>query len=70
MSDDTEWFWDLQRQVAVPASERGPGDHMLGPYASRAEAEHWKERVEERNTSWEEADDEWNREADTDRQEQ
>jgi hypothetical protein len=70
MIDDTEWYWDLERQVAVPASERGPGDHMLGPYASRAEAEHWKEKVEERNTSWEEADDEWNREADTDRQEQ
>jgi hypothetical protein len=70
MSDDTEWYWDLERRVAVPASERGAGDHTLGPYSSRAEAEHWKERVEERNAGWEDADDEWNREADTDRQEQ
>ena len=36
---DTEWYWDLNRKLAVPASERGPGDHTLGPYPSKAEAE-------------------------------
>jgi hypothetical protein len=32
---------------------------MLGPYPTRAEAEHWRERVEERNEAWDDADEEW-----------
>ena len=56
---DEEWYWDLRRKVAVPASERGAYDHFLGPYTSRAEAEHWQERVEERNDRWEEDDEAW-----------
>jgi hypothetical protein len=57
--DDGGWYFDLRRGVAVPASERGPSDDMLGPYGSRAEAEHWRERVEARNVAWDESDDEW-----------
>lgn len=59
MSDDTEWYWDLRRRVAVPASQRGPGDDTLGPYPSRAEAENWKAKVEQRNENWDDADEEW-----------
>jgi len=57
--NDEEWYWDLRRKVAVPASERGTYDHFLGPYSSRAEAEQWQERVEERNERWEEDDEAW-----------
>jgi hypothetical protein len=53
-----QWYFDLNRKVAVPASERGPGDHMLGPYPSRADAENWKAKVEERNEAWDEHDQE------------
>ncbi len=60
MSDDTEWYWDLDRKMAVPSSERGPADNLLGPYPSRAEAENWKAKVEERNDGWDDADEEWN----------
>jgi len=59
VSSENEWYWDLERNIAVPASERGPGDRMLGPYASRAEAMNWKAKVEQRNEGWDEADDEW-----------
>jgi hypothetical protein len=60
MSDeDTTWYWDLRRGRPVRASERGPADDVLGPYASRAEAEAWKERVEQRNEAWDDADEEW-----------
>ena len=59
MTDSDEWYWDLERGLAVPAAERGPGDHMLGPYASKAEAENWRSRVEERNEAWDEADEAW-----------
>lgn len=58
-AEDVEWYWDLERGIAVTADERGPGDRTLGPYASRAEAQHWKSRVESRNQSWDDADDEW-----------
>ena len=59
MSADSEWYWDLNRKMAVPASERGPGDHVLGPYASRHEAENWKTKVEERNEGWDDDDEAW-----------
>ncbi len=59
MSEDTEWYWDLVRKVAVPAAHRGPGDQVLGPYPSRHEAENWKSKVEERNEGWDEADETW-----------
>ena len=52
-----QWYFDLDRKVAVPAAERGPGDNMLGPYPSRADAENWKAKVEQRNEAWDEDDD-------------
>jgi hypothetical protein len=54
-----EWYWDLKRQRAVPAAERGAADHVLGPYASRAAAEHWRDRVEVRNEAWDDDDERW-----------
>ena len=59
MSESTEWYWDLERQLAVPADERGPGDQMLGPYPTKGEAENWRSTVESRNDAWDEDDDEW-----------
>lgn len=61
MNDTTEWYWDLERKVAVPAAERGPGANTLGPYATRAEAMNWRDKVEERNEGWDDADKEWER---------
>ena len=59
MSDSSEWYWDLERKIAVPADERGPGDHTLGPYRTKGEAENWQSTVEARNESWDEQDEEW-----------
>ena len=59
-SDDERWYWDLDKNAAVPASERGKGDNTLGPYDSKAEAQNWKSTVETRNDSWDDADDDWN----------
>jgi hypothetical protein len=61
MSDvGTEWYWDLEHKRAVTADERGPGDHTLGPYRSKGEAENWKSTVESRNESWDQDDEDWN----------
>ena len=58
--DDSEWYWDLERKLAVPAEDRGPGDHMLGPFRTKGEAENWKATVEARNEAWDDADEQWN----------
>lgn len=67
MSDITEWYWDLEKSKAVTADERGPGDHMLGPYPTKGDAENWKSRVEARNDEWDDADNEWSERNATDR---
>jgi len=56
---DQQWYWDLGKNQAVQASERDKADNRLGPYNSKEEAEHWKDRVEARNESWKEQDEEW-----------
>jgi hypothetical protein len=55
----TEWYFDLKRGVAVPAEERGPADHLLGPYPSKAAAENWRSTVETRNEAWDADDERW-----------
>lgn len=60
MADTTEWYFDLRKGVAVPAAERGPGDHMMGPYPTRAQAENWKATSESRNEAWDDDDERWN----------
>ena len=60
MSDqDSEWYWDLNNKVAVPARERGPAMRVLGPYPSKAAAENWRAIVEERNASADAQDAKW-----------
>jgi hypothetical protein len=60
MSDqDSEWYWDLSNNVAVPARERGPAMRLLGPYPSRAAAENWRDTVEQRNEVWDADDAKW-----------
>jgi hypothetical protein len=61
---DEQWYWDLVKGCAVPASQRGKADNVLGPYATMEEAEHWKDRVEARNEAWKEADEAWSGEDD------
>lgn len=54
-----EWYWDIESNRAVPASERGSDRRTLGPYPSREAAENWRETVEARNEEWNDADEEW-----------
>jgi hypothetical protein len=54
-----EWCWCLDHQAAEPAGGDCPPDRRLGPYPSREAAQHWKERVESCNQTWDAADDAW-----------
>ena len=66
MSESTEWYWDLKKNRAVTADERGPGDQTLGPYPTKGQAENWKATTEARNEEWDEADEAWESAGDTD----
>lgn len=44
MADETvtnDWFWDIDRQVAVRADNSGKHDVLIGPYPTRNDAEIW-----------------------------
>ena len=56
---EEQWYWNLKEGRAVPASDRGKAEDLLGPYTSKDEAEHWRERVDARNEAWAQADREW-----------
>jgi hypothetical protein len=53
---DQQWYWCLERGVAVTEDDPCPPDRRLGPYPTRAAAENWKQTVEARNEAWD-ADD-------------
>ena len=66
VTSSSEWYWDINRKIAVPASERGSFDHVLGPYASQQAAENWAAKVEKRNDDWDGDDDQWERAGEAD----
>ncbi|MEP1125737.1 MAG: hypothetical protein ABJH68_17795 [Ilumatobacter sp.] len=36
-----DWYWDIDRQVAVRVDNAGRHDLLIGPYATRPDAEVW-----------------------------
>lgn len=55
----SEWFWCLRHQRVEGPEEYCGAEDRLGPYASAAEAENWRERVAERNEEWDADDRAW-----------
>ena len=54
-----EWYWCLDHGAAEEASSDCPPDRRMGPYPTRDDAEHWKDRVESRNDKWDADDASW-----------
>ena len=52
------WYWCLRHDRAEEAAACA-ADDRLGPYESKAAAEHWRDRVEARNKKWDEEDRAW-----------
>jgi hypothetical protein len=52
-----QWYWCLDHGRVEPR-EGCRAEVRMGPYATREEAEHWRERVAQRNEAWDAADDE------------
>ena len=55
---DKHFWYDLKTKSVVTDDHHTKATDRLGPYATREEAEHALELVEERNQSWDE-DDDW-----------
>lgn len=51
-----EWYYCFKHKKVETRSECDEMDRM-GPYPTRPDAEHWRERVAERNDAWDEEDE-------------
>lgn len=56
--DAGEWYWDIDRQVAVRVDNADRHDLLIGPYETQADAEVWMP-----SSTWTsrptDADDDW-----------
>lgn len=56
--DAGEWYWDIDRQVAVRVDNAGRHDLLIGPYKNQADAEVWMP-----SSTWtsrtDDSDDDW-----------
>ncbi len=51
-----DWYYCFKHGRVETREECHLRDRM-GPYPTREDAEHWRERVEERNAEWDEDED-------------
>ncbi len=58
-SHDDE-FWVNTATGQVEQGRQSPALDRMGPYATRAEAEHAYERAAQRTEAWDEEDRQWN----------
>jgi hypothetical protein len=58
-----QYFWCLRHHRVETTANACPGDQLLGPYASEAEAAAALEKVAERNATWDAEDARWNGES-------
>lgn len=62
MSDSgrgTEYFWCTRHHRVETEADVCPARYVLGPYRSKADAEHALQTVQERNEVWDEEDRRW-----------
>ncbi len=59
MVEPGEWYWCLDHRRVEPAESVCGAKARVGPFRSAEEAEHWQDRVDERNESWDAADRAW-----------
>ncbi|HYN96067.1 MAG TPA: hypothetical protein VES42_19655 [Pilimelia sp.] len=54
-----QYFWCLRHHRVETDADMCAAKHVMGPYASAADAERGLERVQERNEAWEADDARW-----------
>lgn len=58
MSGRVEYYYNLNTK-SVEEGRQSPGSELMGPYASREEAEHALAKAAARNEEWEQESQEW-----------
>ncbi|WP_125777409.1 SPOR domain-containing protein [Antribacter gilvus] len=58
MSDDTQYWYNTETGE-VETGRRSTWNHLMGPYATREEAEQALERARVRNDVWEDEEGTW-----------
>ena len=53
------WYWCFAHDRPEAEGEQCAAEDRLGPYGSREEAVHWRDKVEARNERWKQQDREW-----------
>lgn len=61
MSEPTPFYYNLDTKQ-VEEGHQSPGNQLMGPYASREEAQHALEKAAARNESWDRDDAAWDAE--------
>ena len=59
MPDPPQFYWCTDHQRVEPATEACGMDRRIGPFDSVEAAEHWQDRVDQRNEAWEASDRAW-----------
>lgn len=59
MTDEAEEFWFNVRTRTVEHGRQSSWEQRLGPYPTRAAAEHALEEAHRRTEAWDDADESW-----------
>lgn len=54
-----DWFWDVDRQIAVRSDNTSKHDVLIGPYPSRRDAEIWMPSASWSGRAASSSDDDW-----------
>ncbi|MDQ3344562.1 MAG: hypothetical protein M3524_13485 [Actinomycetota bacterium] len=57
-TETRQWYWCLEHGKAEPAGQCR-AEQQMGPYDSPAQAARWRERVSDRNDTWDASDERW-----------
>jgi hypothetical protein len=56
---EERWYWCMAHNEPEREDSHCPPGQRWGPYATREEALHWREKAERRNDEWDEEDRRW-----------
>jgi hypothetical protein len=59
MPEPQQYYWCTAHKRVEPAHEACGMDQRIGPFDTPEQAEHWQDRVEQRNEDWDTADRAW-----------
>lgn len=59
MPESTQYYWCTDHKRVEPADQACGMEFRIGPFDSADAAEHWQDRIDQRNEEWDAADRAW-----------